>query len=156
MKIVLIAIDKVSSDAINSLIKQYENRLKNYCSFEINAIIVPKSVRNKSIEEQKREEGKLIQMHIKETDFVVLLDENGKELSSVEFSKYLETISFSNKRIVFIIGGPYGFSKEIKEKYPNHLSLSKMTFSHEMVRVIFIEQLYRAFTILKGQKYHHF
>jgi len=155
MKVVLIVIDKVSSEAIISLIKNYENRLKNYCSFELNTIIVPKNVRNKSIVEQKHEEDKLIQSYLKETDFVILLDENGKELSSTEFSKYLETISFSNKRIVFVTGGPYGFSDEIKKKYPNHLSLSKMTFSHEMVRVIFMEQLYRAFTILKGQKYHH-
>ncbi|MEW6772854.1 MAG: 23S rRNA (pseudouridine(1915)-N(3))-methyltransferase RlmH [Bacteroidota bacterium] len=154
MKIVFIVIDKVSSVSLQHLIQDYENRLKHYCSFSLNTIIVPKNVRNKSIEEQKREEEKLIIQQLKDADNVVLLDEKGKEMSSVEFSKWLEKQSISSKRLVFVAGGPYGFSEDFKKKYLS-LSLSQMTFSHEMVRLIFLEQLYRAMTILKGQKYHH-
>lgn len=155
MKILFIFIDKVHSVPLQQLILHYQERLKHYCAIDILTIIVPKNVRYKSIEEQKQEEEKLILKYIKTADFVILLDENGKEMSSLEFSKYLESITNSSKRCVFIVGGPYGFSETIKNRFPIKISLSKMTFSHEMIRVLLLEQLYRAFTILKGQKYHH-
>ncbi|MCX7728006.1 MAG: 23S rRNA (pseudouridine(1915)-N(3))-methyltransferase RlmH [Bacteroidia bacterium] len=154
MNILVIFIDKIASAPIQSLIEIYENKLKFYCRCNIKTIIVPKNVRYKSIGEQKKEEEKLVLTHLKDNDFVILLDEKGKEMSSLEFSKWIEQQSFKNKRLVFITGGPYGFSKELKNKYFN-ISLSKMTFSHELVRIIFLEQLYRAFSIIKGQKYHH-
>lgn len=154
MNLSLIFIDKVSNASIQNLIHEYESRVKHYCNLDIITITVPKNVRQKSIEEQKQSEEKLIKKYIKGNDFIVLLDENAQCLSSMEFSKWLEKNISAYKRIVFIVGGPYGFSKEFKESY-YPLSLSKMTFSHEMVRVLFLEQLYRAFTIIKSQKYHH-
>ncbi len=155
MNILLIAIDKVSSSSIQQSLEEYKERLKHYCHFEYITIIMPKNVRYKSVEEQMREEEKAITRYLRPNDFVVLLDETGKEMRSIEFSHWLNKSLSRRQRIVFVTGGPYGFSKEIKQQYAEKLSLSKMTFSHEMVRLIFLEQLYRAFTIMKGQKYHH-
>ncbi|GAB4208552.1 MAG: 23S rRNA (pseudouridine(1915)-N(3))-methyltransferase RlmH [Bacteroidia bacterium] len=154
MNCVVIFIDKVSSASIQSLISEYESRIKFYCGLDLITINVPKNVRYKSIEEQKAEEQKLILKHIKENDTVILLDEKGKEMRSAEWSQWLEKQVRGSRRLVFVMGGPYGLADDLKEKYFK-LSLSKMTFSHEMVRIIFLEQLYRAFTIMKGQKYHH-
>ncbi len=155
MNILLMTIDKVSSSSIQQLLEEYKERLKHYCRFEYITIIMPKNVRYKSVEEQKKEECKAIIKHLKEHDCVVLLDEHGTEMRSVDFSKWIEKQGQSGKRIVFIAGGPYGFSEDMKTKFSQKISLSKMTFSHEIVRIIFLEQLYRAFTIIKGQKYHH-
>lgn len=155
MKILFIFIDKVHDSNLQALISNYEKRLGYYCVVEIRTIIVPKNVRKKSIEEQKSEEERLILDHLKNSDFVILLDEQGKEMTSVEFSQWLGNISGYSKRVVFVVGGPYGLSESIKQVFPNKISLSKMTFSHEMVRLVLFEQLYRSFTILKGQKYHH-
>jgi 23S rRNA (pseudouridine1915-N3)-methyltransferase len=156
MKVSLLQIDKTTEAYLNEGISIYLKRLKNYSAFEINTITVPKAVRARPEKEQKSEEAKLFQKHIRDQDFVVLLDEAGKELGSVEFSKFLgQKMGQSIKSLVFVIGGPYGFDDWMYERANFKLSLSKMTFSHQMVRLFFMEQLYRAFTILKGEKYHH-
>ena len=155
IKILWILIDKVSLVYVQQLIEVYEKRLKHYCNLEVITITIPKNVRYKSIEEQKAEEEKQTERFIQPSDFVILLDEKGKEMTSLEFAQWLEKQMGSGKRLVFITGGPYGLSDNIKQKYKTHISLSVMTFSHELVRVIFLEQLYRAFTIIKGKKYHH-
>jgi len=155
MKILILAIDKVSSSAIQELINEYLNRVKHFCNVDLVTITMPKNVRYKSIEEQKLEEQKALIKHISDSDKVILLDEKGNEMNSEEFAKWIEKNRSIHKRMVFVIGGPYGFSEEFKKQFPYSISLSKMTFSHEMVRVIFLEQLYRSFSILHNQKYHH-
>lgn len=156
MRILLIIIDSIPSISLKDWMDAYEKRINRYCHFEIHTISVPKNVRYKSIEEQKDEEARLIEKYLKDSDYVIILDEHGKEFSSMEFSHWIQKKQqMSFKRLVFIIGGPYGFSDTIKNTYPEKISLSKMTFSHEIVRLIFLEQLYRAFTIINGQKYHH-
>lgn len=155
MKILIIVIDKVSSTAIQELIDEYLNRVKRFCNVDLVSINMPKNVRYKSIEEQKWEEQKVILRYISDSDKVILLDEKGIEMNSVEFAKWIEKNRINHKRMVFVIGGPYGFSDEFKRQFPYSISLSKMTFSHEMVRVVFLEQLYRAFTIIHNHKYHH-
>lgn len=155
MKILIIVIDKVSSTAIQELIDEYLNRVKRFCNVDLVSINMPKNVRYKSIEEQKWEEQKVILRYISDSDKVILLDEKGIEMNSVEFAKWIEKNRSIHKRMVFVIGGPYGFSDEFKRQFPYSISLSKMTFSHEMVRVVFLEQLYRAFTIIHNHKYHH-
>lgn len=156
MKVSLIQIDKTADAYLDEGISIYLKRLKNYTSLEVSTITVPKAVRSRSENEQKSEESKLFQKVIKEQDFVVVLDEGGRELTSVEFSQFLhQKMNQSLKHLVFVIGGPYGFDSWMHERADFKLSLSKMTFSHQMVRLFFAEQLYRAFTILKGEKYHH-
>jgi 23S rRNA (pseudouridine1915-N3)-methyltransferase len=156
MKVTLLQIDKTNELYLNEGIDIYLKRLKNYTSFEITTINVPKAVRMRPEKEQKNEEAKLIQKNLSENDFVVLLDENGKLIDSVEFSKFITQKTIQNvKHLVFIIGGPYGFDERIYNRANFKLSLSKMTFSHQMVRLFFIEQLYRACTIIRGEKYHH-
>jgi 23S rRNA (pseudouridine1915-N3)-methyltransferase len=155
MKILILAIDKVSSSAIQELINEYLNRVKHFCNVDLVTITMPKNVRYKSIEEQKLEEQKALIKHISDSDKVILLDEKGNEMNSEDFAKWIEKNRSIHKRMVFVIGGPYGFSEEFKKQFPYSISLSKMTFSHEMVRVIFLEQLYRSFSILHNQKYHH-
>ena len=155
MDLILICVGKTEQKEINSLIKIYKNRLVHYCKFSI--IEIPK-IKNKNISknEQKIKESRLIQKNLKKNDFIILLDENGKKYSSKKFSIFLNKILMSgSKRIVFILGGPYGFSKDILLKYKNLMSMSDMTFSHQMIRLFFIEQLYRGFTILKNHPYHN-
>ena len=156
MKIQLIQIDKTQESYLQSGIDLYMQRLKNYAVFECMTINVPKNVRQKSIGEQKTEEAKLILPLLTAADFVVVLDELGKEFSSVNFSKFIaDKQNASVKRMVFIIGGPFGFDQSVYARANAKIALSQMTFSHQMVRLFFVEQLYRAFTILKGEKYHH-
>jgi 23S rRNA (pseudouridine1915-N3)-methyltransferase len=156
MKVTLLQIDKTNESYLNEGTEIYHKRLKNYSSFEITTINVPKAARMRPEKEQKVEEAKLIQKWLKEGDFVVLLDENGKLIDSVEFSKFISQKIMQNvKHLVFIIGGPYGFDESLYARADFKLSLSKMTFSHQMVRLFFVEQLYRAYTIGKGEKYHH-
>lgn len=156
MKILLLQIDKTQDSYLNEGVEIYTKRLGNYCPFEIATINVPKNVRQRSFAEQKSEEAKLILRQINTDDTLVLLDENGKEFSSVEFSKFISLKqNASVKRLVFLIGGPFGFDVSVYNRADFKLALSKMTFSHQMVRLFFVEQLYRAFTILKGEKYHH-
>ena len=135
---------------------EYEKRLKHYCKFS--ELIIPdiKNARNLSKKELKEKEGRLILDSLKKNNYLILLDDKGLKLSSIEFSEFLnqKMVSSSNE-LVFIVGGAFGFSKKVYEKADLKMSLSKMTFSHQMVRLIFKEQIYRAFTILKSEKYHH-
>jgi 23S rRNA (pseudouridine1915-N3)-methyltransferase len=156
MKILLLQIDKTQDSYLTEGIEVYTKRLKNYCSFEITTINVPKTIRQRTQNEQKQEEAKLIMGHISQDDFLIILDEKGKEYTSVDFSAVIaQKQNASVKRLIFLIGGPFGFSEVIYKRSNLKLSLSQMTFSHQMVRLFFVEQLYRAFTILKGEKYHH-
>ena len=156
MKIKLLTIGKTDNAALAQLIKTYEARLKHYIQFSIEIIPDLKNIKNFSEEIQKEKEGDLILSKISTTDRMVLLDENGTSFDSIEFSKFLQKQMNSGiKQLVFVIGGPYGFSEKIYKKSQGKISLSKMTFSHQMVRLFAIEQIYRGFTILKNEPYHH-
>ncbi len=156
MKLTLILIGKTDDDYIKSGYDEYINRLKRYISFKTVIIPALKNAKNLSVEQQKNDEGVLIEKQIQSSDFIVLLDEFGAEQRSVEFADFLQKRMNSGiKNLVFIVGGPYGFSEEIKKIANYKLSLSKLTFSHQMVRLFFMEQLYRAMTILKNEPYHH-
>jgi len=156
MKILFIQVDKTQENYLIHGTDQYFQRLKNYTAIDILTINVPKNVRQKSFAEQKLEESKLILNALLPEDYLVVLDEQGKEYNSVAFSKFIaQKQNASTKRLVFLIGGPFGFDESIYKRANSKLSLSQMTFSHQMIRLFFMEQLYRAFTILKGEKYHH-
>jgi len=152
----LLAIGKTDNKQLQSLIDDYTKRLGFYIKFELDIIPDLKKVKNLSEDQQKQKEGELILGKLNATDVLILLDENGKQLDSVGFSNYLQKHMNSGiKQLVFVIGGPYGFSPDVYSKAQGKLSLSKMTFSHQMVRLFVIEQLYRGFTILKNEPYHH-
>ena len=156
MTIDLILIGKTDSEAIAALVSDYSKRINRYIKFAV--VILPdvRSSRKMPAEVQKQAEGEMILRQITQGDTVVLLDEKGKSMRSVEFASWIEKrIATGGKRICFVVGGPYGFSDDVYARANEKLSLSKMTFSHQMVRVIFAEQLYRAFTIIKGEPYHH-
>ncbi|OMP32761.1 MULTISPECIES: 23S rRNA (pseudouridine(1915)-N(3))-methyltransferase RlmH [Mangrovimonas] len=156
MTIKLLAIGKTDSKDLQSLINDYEKRLGFYIKFDLDIIPDLKKVKHLSEAQQKQKEGELILNKLQPTDVLILLDENGKQMDSVNFSEYLQKHMNSGiKQLVFVIGGPYGFSPEVYQKAQGKVSLSKMTFSHQMVRLFMIEQLYRAFTILKNEPYHH-
>jgi 23S rRNA (pseudouridine1915-N3)-methyltransferase len=156
MRVQLLQIDKTQDSYLSEGIEIYAKRLKNYVPLEITTIHVPKQVRQRSVNEQKTEEAKLILNLLQADDTLVLLDDKGKEYTSTEFSKFIaQKQNASTKRLVFLIGGPFGFDQRVYDRANFKLSLSKLTFSHQMVRLFFLEQLYRAFTILKGEKYHH-
>lgn len=156
MTIKLLVVGKTDQKALQELIDLYTARLKHYIGFELQLIPDIKNTKNMSEAQQKEKEGQLILKHISPTDVLILLDETGTSLSSVGFSKFLQKQMLSGcKQIVFVIGGPYGFHEMVYEKASQKISLSKMTFSHQMVRLFTIEQIYRAFTILKNEPYHH-
>jgi 23S rRNA (pseudouridine1915-N3)-methyltransferase len=156
MTIKLIAIGKTDHKNLQVLIDEYQKRLSFYIKFELEIIPDIKNVKNLSENQQKEKEGELILSKITPTDQLILLDENGKTFSSIDFSSELQKKMNSGiKTLVFVIGGPYGFSSEVYAKSQGKISLSSMTFSHQMVRLFFIEQVYRAFTILKNEPYHH-
>lgn len=156
MTIKLLTIGKTDNKELKSLIDSYVKRLGFYIKFEFEIIPDIKNVKHLSETQQKQKEGDLILSKITTTDVLVLLDENGKQLNSIEFSNYLQKHMNSGiKRLVLVIGGPYGFSDAVYTKSQGKLALSKMTFSHQMVRLFIIEQLYRGFTILKNEPYHH-
>ncbi|WP_047547496.1 23S rRNA (pseudouridine(1915)-N(3))-methyltransferase RlmH [Psychroserpens sp. Hel_I_66] len=156
MTIKLLAIGKTDSKDLQSLIEEYKKRLGFYINFEFEIIPDLKKTKNLSEDQQKQKEGELILNKLNTTDFLILLDENGKQYDSVAFSNYLQKHMNSGiKQLVFVIGGPYGFSPEIYQKANGKISLSKMTFSHQMIRLFMIEQLYRGFTILRNEPYHH-
>ena len=156
MRITLLQIDKTQDSYLAQGIDTYTKRLKNYAALEVATINVPKPVRQRSLNEQKTEEAKLIFNHVNDDDFLILLDDKGKEYTSLEFSKFIaQKQNASTKHLIFLIGGPFGFDPKIYERANFKLSFSKMTFSHQMIRLFFVEQLYRAYTILKGEKYHH-
>jgi 23S rRNA (pseudouridine1915-N3)-methyltransferase len=155
MKILLITIGDNEDKYLSAGYELYSKRLQHYASFETLVISSQKNKSN-SREAAMRAEAKEIGKKITTTDLVILLDEKGKEFSSVEFAKQIQKyLNMPGKRMVFIIGGPYGFAPEIKARANQALSLSKMTFNHQMARLFFLEQLYRAMTILKGEPYHH-
>lgn len=156
MKIRLISVGKTDEIEIQALIDKYEKRLKHYVSFQSEIIPDLKNRKNLSIEQQKVAEGKLILEKISKSDITILLDEKGKQFTSVNFAKEFQKIFNSGvKQVNFIIGGPYGFSKEVYNFTTRRISLSTMTFSHQMVRIFFVEQIYRAMTIIKNENYHH-
>ena len=156
MNIKLIAIGKTDKTEIDQLIKSYQNRLMHYVRFSFEIIPDLKNSKNLSKRLQKEEEGKLILSKISNSDRLILLDENGQEMNSVGFSDFLQKQMNSGlKRLVLVIGGPYGFSEDVYKKASSKLALSKMTFSHQMVRLFVVEQIYRGFTILKNEPYHH-
>lgn len=156
MNIRLIAIGKTDNKDLQSLINDYTKRLSFYVKFELEIIPDIKNIKNLSEAQQKEKEGELILAKIGPTDQLILLDENGKTFSSVGFSEYLQKkMNAGIKTLVFVIGGPYGFSETVYQKAQGKVSLSEMTFSHQMVRLFVIEQMYRGFTILKNEPYHH-
>ena len=156
MKIVFLVIGKTDESYLDTGILKYIKRLEHYVPFEMKIIPDIKNRKTLTEEQQKKAEGELILSNINVGDDLVLLDENGKTFSSVSFSQWIEKqMNIGSKRMIFVVGGPYGFSKEVYAKAKFKISLSEMTFSHQMIRLIFVEQLYRAFTIIKGEPYHH-
>ena len=156
MNIKLIAIGKTDNKNLQTLIADYQKRLGFYIKFEFEIIPDIKNAKNLSEAQQKQKEGEQILSKVSASDVLILLDENGKHMTSEAFSSYLQKHMNSGiKQLVFVIGGPYGFSQEVYNKSDGKLSLSKMTFSHQMIRLFFIEQLYRGFTILRNEPYHH-
>lgn len=155
MKTVLILVGKTTDKNFATSINDYVVRIGHYMPMDI--VIIPELKNTKSLSEseQKRMEGEQILRHLQPTDDVVLLDERGDEFRSVEFAKWIERKRNTVRRLVFVIGGPYGFADEVYSRANSQLSLSRMTFSHQMVRLVFVEQIYRACTIIKGEPYHH-
>jgi 23S rRNA (pseudouridine1915-N3)-methyltransferase len=156
MKVALLQTGKTTEKHIASGLEAYSDRIRKYSVFDIITIPDIRNTRNMPVNEQKLREGRKILGSLSRDDYIVLLDERGKEYRTIEFAEWLRKKSMvSVKRIVFVIGGPWGFSKEVIESASETLSLSKMTFPHQMVRLLFVEQLYRAFTVIKGEPYHH-
>lgn len=156
MKITLLTVGKTDKDWVKNGMDIYVSRLRHYIPFVMTEIPELKNVSSMSKEQIKVREGELILKNVRPTDDLILMDERGKEYSSTEFAKILQDkISYIGKDIVFVIGGAYGFSEDVYRRANSKISLSRMTFSHQMVRAIFAEQLYRAFTIMKGEPYHH-
>ena len=156
MKITLAVIGKTEAGFVRQGIEEYVKRLQHYVAFNIQYIGDVKSTRNMSEAQQKTAEGKAILASLDNSDHVVLLDEHGVERTSIDYSQWLQRrMASGSKRLVFVVGGPYGFSPEVYDRANEKISLSKMTFPHELVRLIFVEQLYRAFTILRNEPYHH-
>ncbi len=156
MKIVLLLTGKTSEKYIEEGLVNFSNRVRKYTMFEIITLADIRNTRNMPACEQKIREGNKILQFLGKDDFLVALDEKGKEFSTLEFSSWLrKLLTLSKKRIVFAVGGAWGFSDEVFQKADMQLSLSRLTFSHQVVRLLFLEQLYRAFTVIKGEPYHH-
>lgn len=156
MKTCLLVIGKTDATYIREGIEEYEKRLKRYIPYEMKVLPDVKMGKNRNESLQKEKEGEMILEQLLPADVVVLLDEKGRQYTSVEFSEYLAQKMLGGvKRLVFVVGGPYGFADAVYQRGNEKISLSKMTFSHQMVRMIFAEQIYRAMTILKGEPYHH-
>jgi len=156
MKITLTVIGKTEVGYVRQGIDEYVKRLQHYVQFDIRYISDVKGTRNMSEAQQKVAEGRALLATLESSDHVVLLDEHGSERTSMDFSQWLQRrMASGSKRLVLVVGGPYGFSQEVYDRANEKVSLSKMTFPHELVRLIFVEQLYRAFTILRHEPYHH-
>ena len=155
MKTVLLLVGKTQDKHVLAGIHDYQERIGHYMPFEIKIIPEIKNTKNLTAAQQKVREGELILKELQSSDTVVLMDERGKELRSTEFARWLQGKQNISRRLVFVIGGPYGFSSDVYARAGEQLCLSKMTFSHQMVRLIMVEQLYRACTIIKGEPYHH-
>lgn len=155
MKTILILVGKTNDKHLEAGIKEYTQRIGHYMPFELQVIPELKSTRSLSEPQQKQMEGEQILQRLQTGDHVVLLDEHGNEFRSIEFARWMERRQQSVRRLVFIVGGPYGFSPAVRQRADELLSLSRMTFSHQMIRLLFTEQIYRACTIIKGEPYHH-
>ena len=155
MKTILIQVGKTVNKHFLAGISDYVERINHYMPFEVLTIPELKNTKNLSEEQQKQAEGELILKQLQPSDTVVLLDEHGREFRSVDFARWLEQKRNTARRLIFVIGGPYGFSKDVYARTNEQVSLSKMTFSHQMIRLTFTEQVYRACTIIKGEPYHH-
>ena len=156
MKITLLAIGKTNAKYLQEGIEQYTKRLSHCIPFELKILPDVKTTKALTTDKQKEMEGEMFMSAIQQGDWVTLLDERGKEFTSRDFASYIDKKMITiPKNLIFIIGGPYGFSKAMYDRANEKLSLSKMTFSHEMIRLFFVEQIYRAMTILKGEPYHH-
>lgn len=155
MKTELILVGKTNDKHFQTGIDDYCQRIGHYMPFSITVIPELKNTKSLSFQQQKEREGELILAKLQSSDHVVLLDEHGKDFRSVEFARWIEQKNASVRRLVFVIGGPYGVSEAVYSRANEKISLSKMTFSHQMVRLVFVEQIYRACTIIKGEPYHH-
>lgn len=156
MKGVLIVVGKTTDKRFEAITQEYIERIRHYIPFTIEVIHELKNTKGLSQDEQKKREGELIQKNLQPGDYVVLLDEHGSERSSMDFASWMQKkMAAGPKRLVFIVGGPYGFSDAIHQKGNEEISLSRMTLSHQMIRMFFVEQIYRAMTILNGEPYHH-
>ena len=155
MKTELILVGRTVSKEFARVIDDYRERITHYMPFAVSVIPELKNTKNLSEEQQKQAEGELIMRQLQPSDVVVLLDEHGSEMRSVELAAWLQRKQATARRLVFVIGGPYGFSPQVYARANEQLSLSRLTFSHQMVRLVFVEQLYRACTIIKGEPYHH-
>lgn len=158
MKITLLTVGKTTDSRLEALIDEYRERLKHYITFDFKVVSLSKSQQSAalSVERQKQLEGELILVACNNSPVtLILLDERGKEYRSIEFADYLQKRMSAGKDLVFVVGGPYGFSKDVYDRADGLISLSKMTFSHQMIRLLFTEQLYRAMTILRNEPYHH-
>lgn len=156
MQIELIVVGKTDSKEVASLVEMYAKRVNHYCRFAITTLPDLRNTKNLSSRQQNKSEGDRILALLNESDCVVLLDERGDELRSMQFAEWIgKRMSSGLRRLVFVIGGPYGFSEEVYARANYKISLSRMTFSHQIVRAIFAEQIYRAFTILNNEPYHH-
>ncbi|WP_314338075.1 23S rRNA (pseudouridine(1915)-N(3))-methyltransferase RlmH [Capnocytophaga leadbetteri] len=156
MNIKLIAVGKTDNPALQQLISTYEKRLSYYINFELQLLPDIKNSKSLSEEQQKIKEGELILSYVEPSHHLILLDEQGKEYTSIAFADELQKkMNTGIKQLIFVIGGPYGFSQAVYQRANSKLSLSKLTFSHQMIRLFFVEQLYRAFTILRNEPYHH-
>jgi len=156
MKVTLTVIGKTEVGFVRQGIEEYVKRLQHYVQFNIQYIGDVKATRNLSEAQQKVAEGRALLASLEASDYVVLLDEHGTERTSMDFSQWLQRrMASGSKRLVFVVGGPYGFSPEVYDRANEKISLSKMTFPHELVRLVFVEQLYRGFTILRHEPYHH-
>lgn len=156
MDVHLIAVGRTISKAVDMIVEEYAARLPHYIPFYFTYIPDLKNKKNLSEQRQKEMEGEMVLRKLTPSDFVVLFDERGKEYTSVQFSEFMQKqMSAGRKRLVFVIGGPYGFSEAMYDRADSKMSLSKMTFNHEMVRAFAVEQIYRAMTILRGEPYHH-
>ena len=155
MKITLLVVGKTTSAQIESLIQEYQKRLTHYVPFALQVIPELKNTKALTPDQQKQAEGELILRAVAQNADLVLLDEHGKEYRSIEFADYIQKKMSSGRDVVFVVGGPYGFSEAVYQRANGKISLSKMTFSHQIVRLFFVEQIYRAMTILRGEPYHH-
>ena len=155
MKTILLLVGKTTDKHFQAVISDYVGRISHYMPFDVVTIPELKNTKNLSEQQQKQAEGELILKQLQPTDIVVLLDEHGQQLRSVDFARWLQQKQQQCRRLVFIIGGPYGFAQPVYDRANEQLSLSAMTFSHQMIRMTFTEQVYRACTIIKGEPYHH-
>ena len=155
MKTILLQVGKTANKHIQALLDDYQERISHYLPFELITIPELRNTKNFTPQQQKQAEGELIMRQLQPADHVVLLDEHGLQLRSLQLAQWLERKQSTLRRLVFVIGGPYGFSPDVYQRAQEQLSLSPLTFSHQMVRLVFTEQLYRACTIIKGEPYHH-